>query len=123
MSISVPRAPHAADVRVLKALGRELSGLVHAGLKLQDLIGAEVRTGKLGASAMQDAQAADLLSQQLQELARFLEAYADAIEGEEADPLASAASGLVLGALAERLRNPDGAIAAVPAANGDLEMF
>ncbi len=117
------RTPSAVDIHVLRALGRELAGLAGAGLKLQDLIGAEVRAGKLGAEAMLDAQAADLLSQQLQELAKFLEAYSDALQREDADPIRTATSSLVLGALAERLRNPGGIPTSVDSTNGDLEMF
>lgn len=110
-------------ISVLRALGRELFGLAGTGLKLQDLIGAEVRTGKLGTEAMLDAQAADLLSQQLQELAKFLEAYSDALQREDEDPIRAATGCLVLGALAKRLQDPDGILTSVDSAGGDLEMF
>lgn len=117
------RVPFAADIHVLKALARELAGLASAGLKLQDLIGAEVRTGKLGTEAMLDAQAADHLSQQLQELAKFLETYSDALQREDADPIRVATGCLVLGALAKRLQDPGGILAPASSASGDLEMF
>ncbi len=123
MNSDAIRVLFAADIRVLRALGRELAGLAAAGLKLQDLIGAEVRTGKLGAEAMLDAQAADLLSQQLQELAKFLESYSDAVEREDEDPIRAATGCLVLGALAERLRNLGGIPTSVDSVSGDLEMF
>lgn len=117
------RVPFAADIHVLRALARELAALAAAGLKLQDLIGAEVRTGKLGTEAMLDAQAADLLSQQLQELAKFLETYTDALQREDADPIRVVTGCLVLGALAKRLQDPGGILASASNDGGDLEMF
>jgi hypothetical protein len=108
---------------VLKAVAGELIELGRAGLKLQDLIGAEVRTGKLGAAAMMDAQAADLLVQHLHEIAKFLEAYSGALLVKDSDPLAVASGTLLLGGLAERLLHPGSRAADSPIPSGDIEMF
>jgi hypothetical protein len=122
MTLAPSDTPAMADPALLKAVAGELNQLGHIGLKLQDLIGAEVRTGKLGSAAMMDAQAADLLVQHLQELAKFLEAYS-ALTVRESDPIAVASDTLLLGGLASRLSRPGSQMPHAPEAGGDVEMF
>jgi len=123
MNAPSPRIPAAADPEVLKTLASVLADLGGIGQKLQEMIGSEFRTGKLGADAIMDAQAADLLVQYLHEISKFLGNYSAALLVEDADPLAAATSTLLLGGLVGRLMQSCNSAVIAAVADGDIEMF
>jgi hypothetical protein len=106
---------------LLMAVAQELSDLGDTGAMLQDLIAGKVRAGELDGRALLDAQAADLLVQQLSELAKFLRAYAQGLQTDIPDPLGAALNNVLLSALSRRLA-PSRAVESEQS-SGDLEMF
>lgn len=117
------RQPREPSTELLNAVAQELSDLGRTGAMLQDLIAGKVRSGALSGMALLDAQAADLLVQHLNELAKFLRAYAQGLQSDAQDPLALALDSILLSALSRRLAPARATNGESEQSAGDLEMF
>jgi ubiquinone biosynthesis protein COQ9 len=88
---------------VALAVADELETLRRSCDELQELISRALRGGGFASAAIMELQAADVLMQTLQELSKFLRAYAWESQRRPDLALESAVGSIVLGALATRL--------------------
>ncbi len=89
--------------KVLVAVAQELADLSQKNVALQSMITPLLKSEVLNTSHMIEVQSADILTQHLAELSKFLANYLRLCEAGEADSVSGALNDIVLSALAERL--------------------
>ncbi len=96
-------AESALGHKVLVAVAQELQDLSDKNNALQSMITPLLKSELLNATHMIEVQSADMLTQHLAELAKFLSNYVRLSAAGETDSVSSALNTVVLSALAERL--------------------
>lgn len=91
------------DRAILIALSRELHLLRERSVSIQELTAPLLRTVGMTQSAMVNVQAADLVSQTLDQLVLFISRYLDLAASDPAAAVAGSIQGVTLGELSRRL--------------------
>lgn len=116
--------PGAGIAVILRAVSRELADAGQSACGLQDAVGCFVPAPGQRDQAVEALQALDLLTQQLQAVAAFLDALAPTLPAEWVGDAAAAAQLVTLSDLAHRLGRPhDGPLQAEGGGAGALELF